>query len=166
MRKNWLLLGIAFLVAALAIGAVACGDDDDEDEAPTATEESLDDPVDDGDTDDDTDDDMDDDTATVIVTDGVLTDSAGNTLYIFDVDEAGVSNCTEGCVDIWPPLIIDGDATAGDGVGTLATITRDDGSAQVTHNDQPLYYFASDEAPGDRNGDGVGEIWHVVEAGG
>lgn len=159
MRKNWMLLGIALLVAVLAIGAVACSDDDDDDgDAPTATEAADDEPIGlpTG------------DTNTVIVTDSILTDSAGNTLYIFDNDEVGVSNCTEGCTDIWPPLLtVDGDITAGDGVGgTLATITRDDGTTQVTHNDQPLYYYAADEAPGDRNGDGVGGVWHVVEVGG
>ena len=29
MRKNWLLIGVGLLVAVLAIGAIACGDDDD-----------------------------------------------------------------------------------------------------------------------------------------
>ncbi len=158
MRKNWMLLGIALLVAVLAIGAVACSDDDDDDgDAPTATEATDDKPIGlpTG------------DTNIVIVTDGILTDSAGNTLYIWDNDEAGVSNCGDGCVDIWPPLTVDGDATAGDGVdGTLASINRDDGTTQVTHNDQPLYYYANDEAPGDRNGDDVGGVWHIVVVGG
>ena len=31
MRRKWLLLGIGALMAVLAIGAVACGDDDDSD---------------------------------------------------------------------------------------------------------------------------------------
>lgn len=160
MRKNWLLIGIALLVAVLAIGAVACSDDDDDEDgdsdAPIATEVTDDEPIGlpTG------------DTNTVIVTESILTDSAGNTLYIFDSDEAGVSNCGDGCVDIWPPLIVDGDATAGDGVdGTLGTITRDDGTTQVTYNDQPLYFYANDEAPGDRNGDDVGGVWHIVEVG-
>lgn len=153
MRKNWTLLGIAVLAAVLAIGAVACGDDDDIEE-PTATEATEDEPIGlpTG------------DTNTVIVTDGVLTDSAGNTFYIFDNDEAGVSNCTGSCTDIWPPRVVDGDPSAGDGIdGTLATIARDDGATQVTYNGQPLYYYANDEAPGDRNGDDVGGVWHVVE---
>ena len=147
MRRNWLLLGIALLVAVLAIGAVACSDDDDDgDDAPTATEE------------------VGDDGATIIITDGILTDSAGNTLYIWDNDEPGLSNCGEGCAAIWPPLSVDGDTTAGAGIdGVLSTITRDDGSTQATYNDQPLYYYALDEAPGDRNGDGVGGTWHIVE---
>ncbi len=157
MRKNWLLIGIAVLAAVLAIGAVACSDDDDDDgDTPTATEVTDDVPIGlpTG------------DTNTVIVTESILTDSAGNTLYIFDNDEAGVSNCTGSCTDIWPPLIVNGDATAGDGVdGTPAMITRDDGTTQVTYNDQPLYFYANDEVPGDRNGDDVGGVWHIVEVG-
>lgn len=154
MRKNWLLIGIALLAAGLAIGAIACSDDD-EDAAPTATEGAIDAPIalPDG------------ATSTVIVTDGILTDSAGNTLYIFDNDEAGVSNCTEDCTGIWPPLTVDGESTAGDGVGTLATFMRDDGSLQVTHEEQPLYYYSADDAPGDRNGDGLGGIWHIIVVG-
>ncbi len=157
MRKNWLLIGIAVVAAVLAIGAVACSDDDDDDgDTPTATEATDDVPIGlpTG------------DTNTVIVTESILTDSAGNTLYIFDNDEAGVSNCTGSCTDIWPPLIVNGDATAGDGVeGTLATITRNDGTTQVTYNDLPLYYYVNDETPGDRNGDDVGGVWHIVEVG-
>jgi hypothetical protein len=43
--------------------------------------------------------------------------------------------------------------TGGTGVsGKLATITRDDGSLQVTYNGLPLYFFANDKAPGDANG--------------
>ena len=150
MRKNWLLLGIVLLIAVLAIGAVACGDDDDD--ASTATEAAdgpigLPSGV----------------TNTVIVSAGVLADSAGNTLYVFDNDEAGVSNCNEGCSDIWPPLTVDGDAIAGDGVGTLATITRDDGTTQVTHHDQPLSYSSLEVGVGDQSGDGVNDgAWHMV----
>ncbi len=158
MRKNWMLLGIGLLVAVLMIGAVACSDDDDDDgEEPTATEAAGGVPIalPSG------------ETSTVVVTDGILTDSAGNTLYIFDNDDPGVSNCADDCLDVWPLLTVDGDATAGDGVdGTLASVTRDDGATQVTFNDQPLYYYLNDEAPGDRNGDNVGGVWHIVEVGG
>ena len=157
MRKNWLLIGIALLVTVLAIGAVACSDDDDDDgDTPTATEVTNDVPIGlpTG------------DTNAVIVTDSILTDSAGNTLYVFDNDDPGVTNCTGSCTDIWPPLIVDGDATAGDGVdGTLGTITRDDGTTQVTFNNRPLYYYLNDEAPGDRKGHDVGGVWHIVEVG-
>lgn len=88
------------------------------------------------------------------------------TLYIFEMDEAGVSNCTGDCASAWPPLTVaEGEEpTAGDGVeGTLDTIERDDGSLQVTLDGQPLYYWASDEEPGDATGQGVQDVWFVVE---
>jgi len=89
----------------------------------------------------------------------------GMTLYTFDEDSEGVSACSGSCVENWPPLVVDedGDATAGEGVtGEIATITRDDGSTQVTYDGAPLYYFAGDAASGDANGDGVGGIWHIA----
>ena len=36
--------------------------------------------------------------------------------------------------------------------GKLGTITRDDGTLQVTYNGLPLYFFKNDKAPGDANG--------------
>jgi predicted lipoprotein with Yx(FWY)xxD motif len=53
---------------------------------------------------------------------------------------------------------------AGEGVDAtlLGTITRDDGSTQVTYNGWPLYYFHEDAAPGDTNGQGVGGVWFLV----
>jgi predicted lipoprotein with Yx(FWY)xxD motif len=90
----------------------------------------------------------------------------GMTLYTFDNDTTpGASACNAGCVENWPPFTVDEgeQATAGDGVtGEIGTITRDDGSAQVTYNDKPLYYFSGDSAAGDSNGDGVGGIWHIA----
>ncbi len=148
MRKNWLLLGIALLVVVLAIGAVACGDD----ESTATGEDGVDAPV--------------DEAATVIVAAGILADFYGNTLYVFDDDEAGVSNCADECALTWPPLTFDGDPIAGDGVGTLATIKRDDGTKQVTHNGRPLYYYSRDTGVGDQAGDGVGGgVWHIVVIG-
>src|SRR6266508_5546371 len=85
------------------------------------------------------------------------------TLYTFDNDTTpGTSACTGDCATNWPPFTVDEgeQATAGEGVtGEIGTISRDDGSTQVTYNDKPLYYFAGDSAAGDSNGDGVGGIW-------
>jgi len=90
----------------------------------------------------------------------------GMTLYTFDNDTTpGASACNAGCVENWPPFTVDEgeQATAGEGVtGEIGTITRDDGSTQVTYNDKPLYYFSGDSAAGDSNGDGVGGIWHIA----
>ena len=32
----------------------------------------------------------------------------------------------------------------------------------MTLNGHPLYYFASDQSPGDTNGQGIGDVWFVV----
>jgi len=86
----------------------------------------------------------------------ILTDSNGTTLYIFDRDTEGVSNCSGGCLNAWPPLIVDETPTAGSGVtADIATITRGDGSVQVTVNDMPIYYWANDAAAGDAGGGGT-----------
>ena len=90
----------------------------------------------------------------------------GMTVYIFtkDVKDSGKSACTVGCIDTWPPLTVAAGATptGGTGVtGKLGTITRDDGTLQVTYNGLPLYYFKNDKAPGDANGIYTG--WEAVK---
>jgi predicted lipoprotein with Yx(FWY)xxD motif len=95
----------------------------------------------------------------------VLVDAEGMTLYIFDQDTDGVSNCNEGCVESWPPLVVDGTEVAVDeslDAAAFTTIERSDGTRQVAVNGQPLYFYAADSAAGDTTGDGVGGIWHVV----
>ena len=37
-----------------------------------------------------------------VVRDGLLADSAGRTVYTFDKDTAGKSNCSGGCLAAWP----------------------------------------------------------------
>jgi predicted lipoprotein with Yx(FWY)xxD motif len=88
----------------------------------------------------------------------------GKTLYVFTNDSAGTSTCTGGCADAWPALLGDGsDVVAGDGVsGTFGTTTRDDGSKQVTHNGQPLYNYAADQAAGDATGQGLLGKWFIA----
>lgn len=45
-------------------------------------------------------------------------------------------------------------------------MTREDGAEQVTYGGWPLYHFAGDEAPGDTNGQGVNDVWFVVDPSG
>jgi predicted lipoprotein with Yx(FWY)xxD motif len=99
---------------------------------------------------------------------GFLVDARGYTLYLFDVDEGTTSACTDACADLWPPYTIEGEPIAGEGVdGTLLnTAEQPDGSVQVTYDGNLLYTYASDTAPGDTNGDGVGGVWHAVEPSG
>ena len=89
----------------------------------------------------------------------------GFALYLFAQDEPGVSNCTGGCADAWPPLTVEmGETpTGGQGVsGTFDLTERSRGALQVTYNGAPLYYYAGDEEPIDTNGEGVGGVWSLA----
>lgn len=97
----------------------------------------------------------------------ILVDADGMTLYLFEADTDGSSTCYDDCAASWPALIDDA-PSAGAGVdeSLLGTTERDDGEVQVTYGGQPLYSFASDRAPGDVEGQGVGDVWFVVDASG
>ncbi len=89
----------------------------------------------------------------------------GKALYIFTPDTGNTSSCTGDCATNWPPLVVTaiGDVAAGTGVtGALATITRDDGSLQVTLGGQPLYYFKNDTAAGQTNGHEANDVWFLA----
>jgi predicted lipoprotein with Yx(FWY)xxD motif len=93
----------------------------------------------------------------------ILVDADGNTLYVFDADEGEESTCYDDCETAWPPLASDDPTAGGDADETLlGTTEREDGTLQVTYDGRPLYLFASDESPGDTNGQGVGDVWWVV----
>ena len=93
-----------------------------------------------------------------------LVDSAGMTLYIFTNDAPNASNCTDGCLENWPPLTVASadELTTATMAGTFGTIEQDDGTFLVTYNRQPLYYFAGDEAAGDTTGQARGDVWWVA----
>ena len=106
--------------------------------------------------------------ATVSVEDSdlgqIVVDADGKTLYVFLADEGSDSTCYDDCEAAWPPLTVDGDPAAGEGIdgSLLGTTEREDGSTQVTLDGHPLYYFASDATADDINGQGVGDVWFVV----
>lgn len=93
----------------------------------------------------------------------VLATPSGMTLYTFDRDRKGASNCSSSCTQNWPPFAASANAHA---TGGYDMIKRSDGSMQWTYDGKPLYTFAGDRAPGDANGNGIGGVWHVVPAGG
>ena len=43
---------------------------------------------------------------------------------------------------------------------------REDDAAQVTYAGHPLYRYSGDTAPGDTNGNEVGDVWYAVNAAG
>ena len=101
----------------------------------------------------------------------ILTDGRGRTLYLFKKDTKGVSNCSGACATAWPPVTTRGTPVAGTGLTArlAGTITRADGTMQVTYGGHPLYRFVQDRAPGDVNGQGLtafGATWYVVGANG
>jgi predicted lipoprotein with Yx(FWY)xxD motif len=92
-----------------------------------------------------------------------LTDIKGMTLYHFKKDTPGKSACEGGCLANWPLYFVDAVA-AKDGLDAknFGTITRADGKKQTTYKGMPLYFFIGDKAPGDTNGQGVKDMWSVV----
>ncbi len=101
-----------------------------------------------------------------------LTDKEGRTLYTFDNDTKGVSNCYGGCEDTWPvyynsnvksvPSILN--------ASDFTTISRDSNKSttgvlkQTAYKGKPLYYFTPDaKKVGETKGDWVKGLWDVVE---
>ncbi|WP_159674594.1 SCO0930 family lipoprotein [Streptomyces mexicanus] len=95
----------------------------------------------------------------------VVTDSAGMTLYRFDRDtaEPAGSHCDGDCATTWPPVPA-GDATAGTGIDQdlLGSVTRADGTRQLTVGGWPAYRYAKDTRPGQVAGQGVGGTWSAL----
>jgi predicted lipoprotein with Yx(FWY)xxD motif len=89
----------------------------------------------------------------------VFTDAGGMTLYTYDGDMPGVSRCTGECARHWPPAKAEAGARA---TGELSLITRDDGTRQWADKGMPLYRFAQDKKPGDREGTDMNGVWHVA----
>ncbi|MGH9080546.1 MAG: COG4315 family predicted lipoprotein [Acidimicrobiales bacterium] len=96
----------------------------------------------------------------------VLVNASGMTLYRFTPDGVGKSVCTGQCTSLWPPLIVAAGArpAAGAGLtgGKLGTITRDDGTTQVTYKGMPLYTYTGDKQSGQANGQNVAGTWFVI----
>ncbi|MBI3541775.1 MAG: hypothetical protein HY075_00665 [Deltaproteobacteria bacterium] len=89
----------------------------------------------------------------------ILADSKGLSVYTFDNDTAGHSNCSGPCAAAWPPV----EAPSGNLAAPLSVVVRDDGSRQIAFQGKPLYTFARDRQPGDILGDGLHGRWHLVK---
>lgn len=96
----------------------------------------------------------------------IITDATGRVLYLWKRDEKDTANCNGGCALAWPPLLTVDEPTSGTGLSDdrLGTVTRDDGSTQVTYNGWPLYYWFRDSGPGDTLGQEVGRTWYVLSS--
>jgi predicted lipoprotein with Yx(FWY)xxD motif len=99
----------------------------------------------------------------------ILVDQDGKTLYLFEADSKNKSNCSGGCLAVWPPVTAKGAATAGNGATASMIGTTMDGSSQVTYAGHPLYWFSGDAKAGDTNGEGLtdfGGAWYAVSPAG
>ena len=89
-----------------------------------------------------------------------LVDAKGMTLYVFDRDADGKSNCSGQCATNWPPLAAPASAQAS---GDWKVVAREDGSKQWAYKGKPLYYFSMDKTAGEKVGDGRGMVWHIAK---
>jgi len=97
----------------------------------------------------------------------VLVDPRGMTLYAFAADRPHKSLCDASCIPYWPPVPgADAAAVARSGVkAKLGTVTRTDGSSQLTANGFPMYTYVGDTTAGQTNGQGLnlsGGLWWAV----
>src|SRR3984893_9481276 len=96
-----------------------------------------------------------------------LTNGSGRAMYLWVKDTGSTSACTGACAGAWPPVTTTGTATASGSAkaSDLGTITRSDGTKQVTYDGHPLYYFSGDSGAGTATGqgsDGFGAKWWLV----
>ena len=96
-----------------------------------------------------------------------LAGAGGRALYLWLGDDNGKSNCSGDCDMSWPPVTTNGAPTPSGAVTAsgLGTITRSDGTKQVTYKGHPLYYFVVDSGPGTTKGQGsdsFGARWWLV----
>jgi predicted lipoprotein with Yx(FWY)xxD motif len=86
----------------------------------------------------------------------ILVDEAGFTLYEFTADKKHQDHCIsievmgQKCPSFWPPLLVMGMPTAGEGLKSkyLSTTTLPGGEKQVTFKKKPLYTYIGDSMPG------------------
>jgi len=90
----------------------------------------------------------------------VMTTPQGMTVYTYDQDTPGVSNCYGECATHWPPVTA---SAAAQPYGNMTIINRSDGRRQWAYNGRPLYTYVDDTKGGDAMGDKEGGVWHVVQ---
>jgi predicted lipoprotein with Yx(FWY)xxD motif len=93
------------------------------------------------------------------------------TVYLFAADKGQASTCSSACAEVWPPVTTSGNPKAVGGAvsANLGTITRSDGTKQVTYKGHPLYYYVGDPNSGDTSGQGInsfGAPWYVLSPSG
>lgn len=94
-----------------------------------------------------------------------LVDGEGMTLYRFEDDDPGngTSACYDACAERWP-VFFAADIRVPEGLELtdFQGFVREDGTAQTTYKGWPLYRYFEDKLPGDVKGQGLGDVWFVV----
>ncbi|RCW77864.1 putative lipoprotein with Yx(FWY)xxD motif [Phyllobacterium bourgognense] len=90
----------------------------------------------------------------------ILTDAHGWSLYTFDEDQPGKSECTLLCATAWPPFEAPASARTS---GHWSLIRRSSGVLQWAYKGSPLYTYRLDFKPGEIRGDGAEGIWHLAK---
>lgn len=95
-----------------------------------------------------------------------LADANGMALYYFTKDEPNKTNCSGDCLKNWPSFFAENvEVPEGFNKEDFGTITREDtGEKQTTYKGYPLYYFANDTASGDVKGQGVKDVWYIINS--
>ena len=99
----------------------------------------------------------------------IVVDGEGRTLYRFDEDSANPSKstCVAGCAKAWLPVpAVDPQAVTPLDPALLGSVTRDDGSKQLTIAGWPAYRFVKDTQRGEANGQGLNGSWFAFAANG
>jgi predicted lipoprotein with Yx(FWY)xxD motif len=101
----------------------------------------------------------------------ILANGRERALYLFTADQGRASNCSGDCATAWPPYIVKRKPSATPGVkpGLIGTTRRDDGRLQATYAGHPVYFYVSDNEPGEVLCQAVNEFggyWYVVRANG
>jgi len=84
----------------------------------------------------------------------------GMTLYTFDAMRPVPARAS--ATALREELASASPATAGPARQASVVITRDDGSKQWAYKGKPVYFWAKDQKPGDRTGDGVNGVWRLA----
>jgi predicted lipoprotein with Yx(FWY)xxD motif len=94
------------------------------------------------------------------VSDGMLVDQHGMTLYVFGGKGPPDATACEGaCERNFPPAV----AVAGDmPIDSLTLVATPTGERQWAYKGQPLYRGRMDKKPGDHQADGLNGIWHPI----
>jgi predicted lipoprotein with Yx(FWY)xxD motif len=101
----------------------------------------------------------------------IVETGSGFTVYAFSADTPASSNCAGVCAAMWRPVAppVAPHYAVGILPGLVASITRADGSRQLTYGGHPLYTYRADQAPGHIDGQAVssyGGTWLVVSTSG